>query len=271
MAEKDWGCFKQAAAGCGCLVVAVVAIPLVMAAMIIVPMNRAVAARTELETLYGTQASYVPPASGAPAPERIEAFLVVRRALEPACGDFWHAEKQVARLEAFDDQDDVSKIEVTRQALSTSRTMMGVGSLIGHFYETRNQALVDAEMGLGEYTYIYVLTYHDEILHPEAELQIFGPETVNRRVRDALFSMLQHQLELLNQEGGPEGSAATLAAEVRALEDDPNRIPWQDGLPPEIAAAILPFREALDLAYCGSTPPLELMINEKRSLAIETR
>jgi len=148
---------------------------------------------------------------------------------------------------------------------------MGMGSLIGNFHETRNQALVDAEMGLGEYTYIYVLAYLDEIVHPTSELQLFGPETVNRRVRDALLSMLEHQLELLQREGGSEVTVAALAAEVQALEDDPNRIPWQDGLPPAIAAAILPFRERLDLAYCGSTPPLELMINEKRSLAIETR
>ena len=83
--------------------------------------------------------------------------------------------------------------------------------------------------------------------------------------------MLRHQLELVQREGASEGSVAVLAAEVRALQDDPSRIPWQDGLPPEIAAALLPFREALDLVYCGSTPPLELMINEKRSLAIETR
>ena len=271
MAEKGWGCFKQAAAGCGCLVVAAVAILVVMTAMIMLPMTRAVVARTDLETTYGTQEAYVPPASGAPSADRIEAFLAVRRALAGACEDFWYVEKQVAKLDAFDNRDDVSKIEAMSQALSTSKAMMGVGSLIGHFYETRNQALVNAEMGLGEYTYIYVLAYHDEIVNPTAKLQLFGPEVVNRRVHAALRSMLDHQLELARRDGGSEDAVAALAAQVQALENDLDRIPWQGGLPPAIAASILPFREELDLAWCRSTSPLELMINEKRSLAIETR
>jgi len=271
MAEENRGCFKQAAAGCGCLVVAAVAIPVVMTAMIMVPMNRAVSDRTELEALYGTQKSYVPPASGAPSPDRIEAFLTVRRALEPACGDFWGAEHAVAAMEAFDDEVEPSRMAVIRQAMSTSRTMMGMGSLIGHYYETRNQALLDAGMGLGEYTYIYVMAYNDKIVNPPAELHLFDPETVNQRVHAALHSMLVNQLEVARREGGSEDTVAALAAEARALEDDPHRIPWQDGLPPAIEASILPFRDELDLAYCGSTASLELMINEKRTLAIETR
>lgn len=271
MEEKSRGCFKQTAIGCGCLVVLGVAIPIVLATMIMLPMNRAIESRTELEERFGAQDAFVPPPSGAPAPERIEVFLKVRQALTPICGDFWNAERAVARLEAIGDEEDPSKMAVIRQAMSTSKTMMGMGSLIGHFYETRNRALVDAEMGLGEYTYIYVLAYHDELVSPTEELQLFGPEAVNRRVHGALRSMLEHQLERVRRDGGSDDTVAALEAELKSLEDDPRRIPWQSGLPPAIAASILPYREELELAYCGSTPPLELMINEKRSLAIETR
>lgn len=271
MGEKKWGCFKQSAAGCGCLVVAAIALPLLMAAMIMVPMNRAVATRTELETVYGNQEDFTPPASGVPASERIEAFLEVRRALAPTCNDFWKAERSVAKLEAFDDQEEVSKITVLSQAMSTSKTMMGMGSSIAHFFETRNQALFDAGMGLGEYTYIYVLAYGNEILNPTDELELFGPEVANARIRKALRAMLQNQLELLQQEGGPEAAIASVSAEVEALAHDTNRILWQDGLPPAITDALVPYREELDTQFCGSTPPFELMINEKRSLAIETR
>ncbi len=84
-------------------------LPVVMAAMIMLPMNRAVADRTELETVYGNQEAFMPPASGVPSSERIEAFLEVRQALAPTCDDFWNAERAVAKLEAFDDQEEVSE------------------------------------------------------------------------------------------------------------------------------------------------------------------
>jgi len=239
--------------------------------MIMLPLNRAVENRTELEDRFGTQDAFVPPASGAPSPDRIEAFLRVRQALTSTCDDFWNAEQAVAKLEAFDDQEEVSKIAVMKQALSTSKTMMGMGPLIGHFYEVRNQALVDQDMGLGEYTYIYVLAYNAEIVSPTEKLELFGPDATNLRVRQALTSMLANQLELLRQDDGPADVTATVATELEALENDPKRIPWQDGLPPEITASLLPYRSELDRLFCGSTPPLELMINEKRGLAIESR
>ena len=271
MGEDNRGCFKQAALGCGCLVVLAVAIPIVLATMVMLPLNRAVENRTELEDRFGTQDAFVPPASGVPSPDRIEAFLRVRQALTATCDDFWNAERAVAKMEAFDDQEEVSKMAVMRQAMSTSKTMMGMGPLIGHFYEIRNQALVDEDIGLGEYTYIYVLAYHEEILSPSEELELFGPGATNLRVRQALVSMLRNQFELQQQEGGPADTMATVAAEIEALEQDPKRIPWQDGPPTEIEDSLRPYRAELDRLFCSSTPPLELMINQKRGLAIESR
>jgi hypothetical protein len=270
MSEHGWGCLKQTAVGCGALIVLAIAIPLVLGVMVMLPMNRAVGARTEIERLYGTQDTFVPPAMGDPSADRIEAFLGVRRALASSCDDFSNTERSVAALEAFDDQDEVSRIAVMKQAFSTTRSMMGMGPLIGQFFETRNQALIEAEMGLGEYSYIYVLAYGDEIINPTEKNQLLGPGATNERVRRALQSMLAHQLDRLQQEGGPETDIAMVAAEVAALENDPQRIPWQDGLPPAITDALLPYREALDALFCGSTPPLELMINEKHGPAIET-
>ncbi len=225
MGEKNWGCFKQAALGCGCLVVLAVAVPVVLGVMIMLPLNRAIENRTELEDRFGTQDAFVPPASGAPSRDRIEAFLRVRQALTTTCDDFWNAERAVAKMEAFDDQEEVSKIAVMKQAMSTSKTMMGMGPLIGHFYEIRNQALVDEEMGLGEYTYIYVLAYGEEIVNPSEKLELFGPGATNLRVRQALESMLDNQLELLREEGGPPDVIAAVEAEVEAIGTGPETHP----------------------------------------------
>ncbi len=270
MSEQGWGCLKQTAVGCGALIVLAIAIPLVLAVMVMLPMNRAVGARAEIERLYGTQDSFVPPASGAPSADRIEAFLEVRRALADTCEDFSNAERSVAALEAFDDQSEVSRIDVMKQAFSTTKNMMGMGPLIGQFFETRNQSLLDAEMGLGEYTYLYVVAYGDIIVDPTETNRLLGPEATNERVRRALQSILMNQLDRLRQDGGPEVDIAMVSAELAALENDPRRIPWQDGPPPAITVALLPYREELDALFCSSTPPLELMINQKHGPAIDT-
>jgi hypothetical protein len=268
--EKKWGCLKQTAIGCVVLIVLAVVFPIVLGVMMMGPFNRAVDARSDIEERFGTQEAFVPPPSGAPAPDRIEAFLEVRRALSVTCSDFGHMEEQVKELESFDGQDEVSRLEVVKQALSTGKSMMGMGPLIGNFYETRNHNLLEAEMGLGEYTYIYVLAYREQILDPSEDLQLLGPRIVNRRVRRALVSMLGNQLQVLRDTGAAAKEIAALENELAVLEEDSARILWQDGLPPTIADAIDPFRKQLDAVHCPATAPLELMLNEKRGPAVET-
>jgi hypothetical protein len=83
--------------------------------------------------------------------------------------------------------------------------------------------------------------------------------------------MLENQREQLALGGGSENELARVEAEVEAMEEDSRRIPWQDGLPPEIEDALFPYRAELDELFCLATSPLELMINEKHGPAIELR
>lgn len=269
--SESWSCFKVGMVGCLSLVVIAVAVPLVLAVLVMRPLGRAIDTRAELEARHGPQDSYVPPLSGVPATDRIEAFLEVRRALASSCSDFQRAEDEVARLEAFDDRENVKKLEVLRQAFTTTRTMMGMGPRIGDFYETRNRELEAADMGLGEYTYIYILAYGVKLEGPEGGPQLLGSDATNPRVRAALRRMLANQLAGLETAG--EDTSETfeaLAAEVARLEADHEAVAWQNGAPPRMDEALLPYRERLDAAYCGATAPLELMINVKRGLAVET-
>ena len=271
MEDKTWGCLKQAAIGCGVLLVIAVALPFVLGVMMMGPFKRAVDTRMTIEERFGPQEAYVPPPTGAPAPDRIESFLAVRRGLSAQCADLTDAENQVRKLESFDDQDEVDRIEVLKQAFSTTRSMMGVGPLIGQFYETRNQSLLDAEMGLGEFTYIFVLAYNDRLLEEPQGETLFGPRITNQRVRRALLSMLDSQLEALQSQGGEETDIEKLAAETAAVESNGKRIPWQDGLPSPIIESLAPFRTELDELFCPAMAPLELMINERHGPAIESR
>lgn len=269
--SDSWSCFKVGMVGCLSLVVIAVAVPLILAVLVMRPLNRAIDTRTELEARHGPQDSYVPPLTGVPSADRVEAFLEVRRALAEACSDLQRAGDEVARLEAFDEQENVKKLEVIRQAFSTTRAMVGVGPLIGDFYDTRNRALAAVDMGLGEYSYIYILAYGPMLAAPEGGPQLLGSDATNPRVRTALRRMLANQLAALETSGEDTGETfEMLAAEVARLEADHDAVPWQHGAPPTMVEALLPFRERLDAAYCSATMPLELMINVKRALAVET-
>lgn len=270
MEDKTKGCLKQTAIGCGALVVLAIAFPIVMALMIMGPFNRAVDARQEIDNRFGPQEAYVPPASGVPAADRIEAFLDIRRSLAGPCADLTAADEQFRKMETYDHEETVNRMALMKDAFSMTRSMMGVGPILGRLYEIRNQSLLDAGMGLGEFTYIFSVAYNHRLLDRPEEDQLFGPAPTNRRIRGALLSMLESQLEALRSEGGTEDAIAPLEAEIAAMRDDRDRVPWQDGLPAAIIAGLAPYRGELDELYCPAMAPLELMINEKHGPAIES-
>lgn len=270
MEEQSHGCLKKTAIGCAALVVLAIAIPVMLAVMVLRPMTRAVDARQELDARFGPQDAYVPPLDGAPPADRVETFLSVRRNLTGPCEDLTGAELQVEKLESFDGHDEVDRIEVLKQAYSTTRSMMGVGPLIGRFYEIRNESLLEGGMGLGEFTYIFVVAYRDRLLEQPSPNNLFGPEIVNRRVCTILSTMLEAQLEAARAQGDDDAWLAELESEIEAMRADPRRIPWQDELPAAISEALAPYRAQLDELFCPAMSPLELLINEKRGPAVES-
>jgi hypothetical protein len=268
--DKTWGCLKQTAIGCGVLMVIAIALPFVLGVMMMGPFKRAVDARLAIEEQFGAQEAYVPPASGVPSGDRIEVFLDIRRGLTAQCADLTSAEEQMRKMESFDDQEEVDRMEVMREAFSLTKSMMGVGPVIGHYYETRNQSLLDAGMGLGEFTYIFVVAYNDRLLDEPKGETLFGPKLTNQRVRRALLSMLESQLAVLQSHGGGEAEIEALEAEIAAMQADDKRVPWQVGVPLAISEALAPYRTELDELYCPAMAPLELMINERHGPAVES-
>jgi HAMP domain-containing protein len=270
LSDKSSGCLKYTAIGCGSAVVLAIAIPLIAGLFIMRPLNRAIDSRDALEESFGNQSDFVPAASGAVAPDRIEAFIEVRQKLIETCSDFEGVDLEIKKLESFDDQDEVSRTEVLLQAFKTTKSAMSMGPLIGQFFDTRNRALVDAEMGLGEFTYIYVVAYHGRILAPDTDVELLGPRVTNARVREALLSMLENQSDLLRESGAVQDEIEAVEAEIAAMTTDGNRLLWQDGVPAAVAESIAPFRQTLDEFFCPVTAPLEMMKNVKRGPGVET-
>jgi hypothetical protein len=248
-----------------------IAIPLILGVMMMSPLKRAIDTRHGIEERFGPQEAYVPPASGVPSSERIEIFLDIRRALAGPCADLSTAEEKVQAIERLDDEEEIDRMEVMKQAFSMTKSMMGVGPVISRLYEIRNQNLFESEMGLGEYTYIYAVAYRGQLIEPPDHDQLFGPGATNRRIRRALLAMLENQLEVVQGQGGDETEITALEAEIEAMKEDRGRILWQDALPPAIDEALTPHRAQLDELFCPAMAPFDLMINEAHGPAIESR
>jgi hypothetical protein len=242
-------------------------------------------AMTEVLTeRFGRIPDFCPDPEGTIRPERIEAFLSARDGFAPV------RERITKSMEALSrgrDKDEV-EVEKPKSVLTMMRLGFGIIPQAAEFIKTRNEALLDSEMGLGEYYYIYVVAYYSWLGKAPADgpdFQIVGPdeeddfrywdrgdskerrrERLLRRINRMLLSMLHNQLENLIAEGGAKDSGEwrqILEREIEALEEDRERLLWQDSLPEVIEASLRPYRDRLEASYNPMTNPLEVMIEQR--------
>lgn len=216
-----------------------------------------------LQERFGEPGQYTPPPAGAVPPSRMEAFLAVRDTL---ASDRERFARTFASFEALQQHERSGRRDFAA-VLHAVRGGLALAPLMGDFLERRNEALAAHDMGLGEYAYIYTLAYHVHLGHPASD----GPRDVKvgddehlrnmrPRLRGALLSMLRNQLAAVEREAPRAGNAwvDSLRAEIAALQADPARLPWQDGLPPAIAASMAPHHERLAATYEPLSNPFEL-------------
>ncbi len=266
MAEKRspwlWGC----GISCGALIILAI---VVTAGSFLFFRNtfsgfeEAVQATEKLEERFGRVQDYTPPAGGHISGERIRAFLEVRRqSMEKrqAVADFF---LKIPNREEANQLDNASFWEKLTFGLSMARGGIGLGAAIGRFFEQRNQA---QDMGIGEYVYIYTTAYYGWLQKSPDD----GPSSSNAdidvggftfaKIRRNWLGALERAAELA--EGSMELTKA-LQAELEQLEEDRRRIPWQDGLPAQLAEALEPFRTDLDNSYVAITNPFELVVTAR--------
>jgi len=221
----------------------------------------------ELIELAGSIEDYAPPPDGSVTPQRMELFLSVREALGP---------KQDELTAMFAD---FPPDEVLDEKVSAGDVFKIIGDLAGmvqpisEYVDLRHRALIEREMGIGEYLYIYSIAYHSWLGHsPEegpvvtketggqvigdpgdqlfdGEDSTYGPRKVRRRYRRYMLAMVQNQRDAL-----PDGAEREmLDRELRLFESNPGRVLWQDGVPLAIEASLTPFRARLDATYRRDT------------------
>jgi hypothetical protein len=121
----------------------------------------------ELQRQYGGLAEYVPNLDGSIAPSRMEAFLAVRARLAEMHPDLVQT-FEILPHEGFRD-----RAPSVREVVKLVKTASGVLPLIADYIQTRNEALMNEEMGFGEYFYIHTIVYHSYLGFSPSD----GPET----------------------------------------------------------------------------------------------
>ncbi len=215
------------------------------------PIRAAKQTEQELLDRYATVPEYTPAADGSVAPARMEIFLAVRSALLSATGN---TQETFARLNENMTKEDLS----TGEGVDTVKDAMSALPRMVEFYQVRNSELLTRGMGLGEYFYIYALAYGDRLCPAVAE---GGPEYncefVTPRTTREMARILRNQLE--NPAAPPtDEMAKALRREINGLEHAEIALPWQEGLPAGVAAALAPYRLRLEPLFCEATRELEL-------------
>jgi hypothetical protein len=281
--------------GCGVILLLVIGIVVLTAVFVrdsVRGFDTAVENRAALEERFGSPGDYVPPPDGAIPAERMELFLrvregtaSVRETVGETFGSFDIPDERARELE------EASFWERLRFVGGMSRNAFGLAGELGGFFEARNHALLDAEMGLGEYTYIYVLAYYSWLGHapadgmpgtrvhvepdgdaPPVTAGVRSMRRLSRRAHGDLIDMLRGQLGAVDRAPDPMPSAEwrdVLAAEIAALQEDRFRVPWQEGLPAQIEASLEPYRQRLEATYDPLTDEFELQRVTKRGMSIQ--
>ncbi len=231
------------------------------------------AGRTEnqLEEKYGKVRSFHPPADVWAPADRIEAFIQVRDTLVPQRAAL---AESIGALATTDGEGGMVR------GLRAARAGVRMAPATLQFLSARNQALLDVGMGLGEYTWYYWMTYYawlghsadDSLLHEIMEERAdshggvemhfdagMEPERISWRLRRDVRAMLRTlEAEIASD---PERSSLSgmVFTELALLESDQARVPWQDGLPEELAGGLEPFRNRLEESYSPATNPFELL------------
>jgi hypothetical protein len=284
--------------GIGCGIVVLVGILFVVGSFVFVRgtmhgFDAALETRAALDERFGAPDAFAPAASGAIPAERIQTFLRARELAAPARDRMRLALEPInISEERARELEEGSFWNKLRFVGGTTKNVLGLPAAMGDLFQARNEALLDSGMGMGEYTYIYVLSYAswlrlspaDEAERPhvviegddaEAALPERGRSVrrLPRRVQRDVIDMLRHQLGAVDRAQGaalPEGWRDRLAAEIAAMQDDPFRVPWQDGLPKPIAASLEPFRAALEASYDPASDEFELARPRKEGMSIRT-
>ncbi len=263
---KKWliGC----GVGCASLVVLLILISIGGSLFMMRPFDQAVDAQQELTAEFGIRGDFVPQPGGI-SPHRLECFLSVRREVMASCEIFQGVASNFNAMDDLGEQgEDPEMGAVFRGVGNIMGSIFGMVGEIGKVTRLRNEALLANEMGLGEYTWIYILAYNSWLgKAPNTGLDNDDGGSFSRVEEEVLASLMANHVIAL-QEAGQSAEAELWQHEIERFDRVEHGIPFADGnLPAELAAVFEPFRRKLEENYCPAMAEFDLSRVRKKGLS----
>ncbi|MDH5706741.1 MAG: hypothetical protein OEZ45_12060 [Candidatus Aminicenantes bacterium] len=283
---KKWliGC------GIGCGAILLIVILLIMGGFFFIKniaedFKDSAALMDTLKEEYGEIEEYCPDSDGSIKQERLKAFLAAREAMLPAREEL---ERSIRFLQDRGGREEGGE-EERRSVFKKVTTGFGLIPRISDFHRARVQALMDVDMGIGEYYYIYTITYFSWLGKPlldgpdfqireddqgyrfreweDEETQEIRQDMTIRWLHRIILPMLKNQYGKLIEEDKSRIHSPwqrALEAEIKAMEENRYRMVWEDGLPDVLKKSLEPFRHQLETSYSPLTNSLEVALERRQ-------
>ena len=258
---------KQNGIGCGLLLLFVIAVLAGLSGWVFLGYREAFNVRDRLEQVHDTQDEFTPPTTGHIPRDRLQRFLAVRGTVFPLCEKVSAHQRLFARITGHVESERPPDGSLLRDGLRAATSMLRVGRDYGDYVTARNEALLAEDLGLGEYTWVYVVTYYSWLgQQPVAAIEAESrPSVFYDRVLPQVREMIRRHVA----EAGDSPTAAAWRSELEALDRDPRRIPFEDGLPPELESSLSPFRDELERLACPAAGELEVVLTVKSGVGYD--
>ena len=221
---------------------------------------------------YGWANKYTPPVDGSINPPRVEKFLRVRKAVQPNCADYQGILNDLIDLQSIEESEELSPVSKISKGIGGAVNIFSTSPKFLEFLEVRNRSLLAEEMGLGEYIYLYLAAYGEQ-LENESDSIYSGMDDayISPRAREEFVQILANQLAAMKAAGSEasnEDLAAELKREIAALESGAHASPWPNGPTDPTRESLAPYREQLESLYCSGIVKIELQ-QKNRGLNFE--
>ncbi len=266
----------------GAAALLVVAAAVVSAWIIPIERNFGRSNRTEAEIdqTFPTAETFTPPLNGTIQADRLKVFLAVRGGLAPLGARLSEHRRRMQRMEDYKKKGDVHAGAFIRDVGAAMRGFAPMLRDMAAYVEKRNALLLENSMGLGEYTWLYVVCYVGELgewpskVVPDAS----KPDLFHTRVYPQVREMIRRRVERAEsamQDGAHDtcdpADIQVWRHELVALQADAKRIPFQDGLPMGLKRSLAPLRAELAALSCPASAEPDITRTIRRGLTYDHR
>lgn len=258
--------------GCAAAVVLTIIVTVGGGLLLMRPFNRAIEDQEVLADRHGVRDTFTP-GPQTMTPERLDRFLAVRARLQELCSGFAEITEAFTAMEELDDSGDgPSPGLVLKSVGNVMGAAFGIAGKLGEYTEARNEALLEQDMGLGEYVWFYTLAYFSYLGHEPGTGFDEGQPGELTGAEIVLLTGMARGFGRELAAAGRTAEAALWEAESQRMERTEEGVPFAGGdLPVPLVELFEPRRAELEAVFCPQTADVEFGEVERKGLSIRSR